>query len=320
MKAIVIEQFGGPEVLRLADVPDPRPGPHEVVVRVRAVGVNPVDAYRRSGQYGRLPPLPFTPGSDAAGEVEAVGTQVSRWRPGDRVYSDHTVSGAYASRLRCREDQVHPLPEVASFAQGAALGVPYATAFRALFLRGGARAGERLLVHGATGGVGLAALQLARAAGLRITGTAGSAAGREAARMQGADEVVDHGAADHAERLRAAAGDQGFDLVLEMLAHVNLPLDLQVVAPGGRIIIIGSRGSVELEPRAIMAREADVRGMTLFSTPPDDVALIHAALHAGLDNGTLRPVIAAELPLGEAAEAHRRVMASGHTGKIVLVP
>jgi NADPH2:quinone reductase len=320
MKAIVVEQFGAPDVLRLVDVPDPRPGPHEVVVRVRAIGVNPVDAYRRSGQYGRLPPLPFTPGSDAAGEIEAVGDEVRRWRPGDRVYTDHTVSGAYASRVRCREDQVHPLPEVASFAQGAALGVPYATAFRALFLRGEARAGERLLVHGATGGVGIAALQLAHAAGLRVTGTGGSASGREAARMQGAEEVLDHRAADHAERLRAAAGDRGFDLVLEMLAHVNLPLDLQVLAPRGRIVVIGSRGSVELEPRAIMAREADVRGMTLFSTPPDDLALIHAALHAGLDNGTLRPVIAAELPLDQAPEAHRRVMDSGHTGKIVLVP
>ncbi|HEX6070673.1 MAG TPA: NADPH:quinone reductase [Longimicrobiaceae bacterium] len=320
MRAIVVEQFGEPDVLRLSDVPDPRPGPREVLVRVRAVGVNPVDAYRRSGQYGRLPPLPYTPGSDAAGEIDAVGVDVSRWRPGDRVYTDHSVSGAYASLVRCREDQVHPLPPVVSFAQGAALGVPYATAFRALFLRGGARAGERLLVHGATGGVGLAALQLAHAAGLRITGTGGSAGGREAARMQGADEVLDHRAPDHADRLRAAVGERGFELVLEMLADVNLPLDLQVLAPGGRIVIIGSRGSVELEPRAIMAREADVRGMTLFSTPPEDVALIHAALHTGLENGTLRPVIAAELPLEEAAEGHRRVMAPGHTGKIVLVP
>lgn len=320
MRAIVVREFGGPEVLRLDEVPDPEPGPREVVVRVRAAGVNPVDAYRRSGQYASVPRLPYIPGSDAAGQVEAVGAEVSRWSPGDRVYTDHTAAGACAEYLVCGKDALHALPRDVDFREGAALGVPYATAYRALFQRGGAKPGERLLVHGATGGVGLAAVQLARGAGLEVTATGGSERGRAEAERQGAHRVLDHRAADHRDRLVEAAAEAGFDLVLEMAAHVNLALDLSVLGKRGRVVVIGSRGSIEIDPRATMGRDADIRGMTLFNTPPADLASIHAALGAGLESGTLRPVIAAELPLAEAAAAHERVMSSGHSGKIVLFP
>ncbi len=172
MKAIVAHQFGGPEVMRLEDVADPRPGPGQLVVGVHAAGVNPADTYMRSGTYAIKPPLPYTPGMDAAGEVEAVGAGVTRLKPGDRVYTARTLSGAYAERALCAESQAHPLPKNVSYAQGAGVYVPYATAYRALFQLARAVAGETLLVHGASGGVGIAAVQLARAAGLRAAPTA----------------------------------------------------------------------------------------------------------------------------------------------------
>ncbi len=164
MKAIRVHQLGGPDVLKLEDAPDPSAGPGEVVVRVRAAGVNPVDAYIHTGNYARKPPLPYTPGFDGAGEVESVGADVKGFRAGDRVYISgpgSTIAGAgtYAERALCSLSQLHLLPAKASFGQGAALGVPYCTAYRALFQRADAKPGETVLVHGATGGVGIAAVE-----------------------------------------------------------------------------------------------------------------------------------------------------------------
>ena len=222
---------------------------------------------------------------------------------------------------RCaKTEQVHPLPANVSFAQGAAMGTPYATAYRGLLQRADAKPGETVLVHGASGGVGTAAVQLARARGLRVFGTAGSDEGLKLAREQGAHEVFDHRAPDHFEQIMKATGGRGVDVIVEMLANVNLGKDLTILAKGGRVVIIGSRGRVEIDPRDTMQRDADVRGMVLPNTPPAEMASIHAALVAGLENGTLRPVIGKEFPLAEAAEAHRAVMESGALGKIVLVP
>lgn len=320
MKAIHVHERGGPEVMRIEELPDPTAGPGEVVIRVHAAGVNPVDTYRRAGIYGRGPALPWVPGSDASGVVEQVGESVTRFRPGDRVYTDHTAVRAYAELVLCRENQSHPLPSGISFSAGASLGVPYATAYRALLQRGGARRGERLLVHGGTGGVGIAAIQLARAAGLTVLATGGSEAGREEARRQGADEVLDHHQPDYLDRIADLTGGNGVDLVLEMLANVNLGRDLTVLARGGRVVVVGSRGPVEIDPRDTMSRDADIRGLTLFNTPPEDLAAIHAALFAGLESGALSPVIDREIALAEAPLAHERVMAPGAHGKIVLIP
>jgi NADPH2:quinone reductase len=320
MKAVRVHQFGGPEVLTVDDLPDPAPGPGEVLIRVRSAGVNPVDAYRRSGKYGRLPQLPYTPGSDAAGEVVEVGEGVTRFRRGDRVYTDHLASGAYAELLTVAAEHAHALPGNASFAQGAALGVPYATAYQALFHRGRAHPGEVLLVHGATGGVGLAAVQLARARGLTVLGTGGSEEGRQEVLRQGAHQVFDHHDAGYLDRVREATGGRGVDIVVEMLANQNLGRDLGVLARGGRVVVVGSRGPVEIDPRDTMGRDADIRGMTLFNASEAELREIHSALLAGLENGTLRPVIAEEIPLAEAPRAHERVMESAHHGKVVLVP
>lgn len=319
MKAIRLHQFGGPEVLELEEVPDPRPGRGEILVRINAIGVNPVDTYRRAGSNPDLK-LPCTPGSDAAGLVEAVGAGVGRFKPGDRVYTSGTLTGAYAEAVLCEEAQVHPLPERASFEQGAALGVPYATAYRALFQKARALPGETVLVHGATGGVGLAAVQLARAAGMTIIGTGGSPKGRELVSAQGAHHVLDHRASDCLDRVMALTGRRGIDVVLEMLANVNLGHDLMALAEGGRVVIVGSRGSVEVNPRDAMSRDATILGMILFNASAAERAQIHAALAAGLENGALRPVIGRKLPLAEAARAHQAVMEPGAYGKIVLIP
>jgi NADPH2:quinone reductase len=320
MKAIRVREFGAPEVLRVEDVPELQPGPGQVIVRVKAAGVNPVDAYIRTGTYARTPALPYTPGFDAAGVVESVGKGVTHASTGNRVYVGWSLSGTYAEQALCAESQVHPLPERVSYAQGAAVHIPYATAYYGLFLRAGASPGETVLVHGASGGVGVAAVQLARAAGMTVIGTAGSDKGREMLIQQGAHHVLDHRAPGYLERLHALTGGRGVDVVLEMLANVNLGKDLGILAPGGRVVVIGSRGTVEIDPRMTMSRNASIVGLMLFNASERETATIHAALLAGLESGTLRPIVGQEMPVAEAPRAHHAVMEPGAYGKIVLCP
>ncbi|HYB66810.1 MAG TPA: NADPH:quinone reductase [Candidatus Acidoferrales bacterium] len=319
VKAIRVHEFGPPDVMRLEEVPDLDAGAGQIVVRVRAAGVNPVDAYVRAGSYARKPSLPYTPGTDAAGEVESVGENVTL-KVGTRVYVSGSLSGAYAEKALCREADAHELPSTLTFPQGAAINVPYATAYRALFQRAHAAAGEFVLVHGASGGVGVAALQIARAAGLRVCGTAGSPKGMELVLHEGAHYALDHGAADHFERVLALTGGRGVDIVLEMLANMNLGKDLKILAPGGRVVVIGSRGPAEIDPRDTMIRDAAILGMLLFNTPERDLKSIHCALFSGLENGVLRPVIGRELPLVQAPKAHEDILKSSAYGKIVLIP
>lgn len=319
MKAIRVSRFGGPEVLSLEETPAPQAGPDQVVIRVKAAGVNPVDTYVRAGAYAHKPALPYTPGLDAAGIVEQAGPGTT-FRTGQRVYAAGTLSGAYAELAVCSPAQLHPLADKVTFSQGAALGVPYGTAYRALFQRGRAKAGELVLVHGGSGGVGTAVLQLCRWKGLRAAATAGTPRGRELVLQQGAAAAFDHNAADHDKALLEWTGGKGFDVIVEMLANVNLDRDLSLLAPRGRVVVVGSRGRIEIDPRGIMGKDGDVLGMSLFNARPDEVAEAHAALGEGLASGALAPVVSAELPLGQAARAHEDVMKAGAHGKIVLLP
>ncbi len=319
MKAIRVKAHGGPEVLKLEEIATPNPEAEQVLVRVHAAGVNPVDTYIRAGAYS-ISNLPYTPGFDIAGIIESVGPGVTRFKAGDRVYSSSTVTGGYAEYAVCNVSTVHPLPGNISFGQGAALGIPYATAYRALFQKARAQGGESVLIHGASGGVGTAAVQWARAAGLTVIGTTGTPEGQKLVGENGAHHVLNHRSENYTQELMQITSNRGVDIILEMLANINLAKDLTLLAKFGRVVVIGSRGKIEILPRDAMSRDASIIGMTLFNASPGEIQSIHAAIYAGLENETLRPVIGKELPLSEAAQAHADVIAAGAYGKIVLVP
>ncbi len=318
MKAIRIPTFGGPEVLQQQDIQEPQLTDDTLLIDVKAVGVNPVDTYIRSGQYASLPNLPYTPGFDAAGIIEEVGADVDIYQPGDRVYCSGSVTGTYAEKVLCRQEHVHPLPERLSFSQGAGLGIPYATAFRALFHKGNVREGQTILVHGASGGVGLAALQLAKQLRLKIFATAATEEGQQLVREQGADHVLDHHNPQRDERMMELTEGKGINLILEMLANANLAMDLELLASGGKVVVIGNRGTIEINPRLLMAKDAAILGLLLMNATPEELADIHAGIIIGLQSQILNPVVGLELPLDQADRAHCEVMQAGHCGKIVL--
>jgi NADPH2:quinone reductase len=304
----------------LEEIKDPEPGPGQVVVKVHAVGINPVDTYIRAGEYHLKPDLPFTPGQEAAGVVDTVGDGVTTVRPGDRIYTGATLTGSYAEKTVCDGSTVFPLPDNVAFEQGAAVYVAYGTAYQALFQRAKAVPGEVVLINGATGAVGIAALQLAKSAGMTVIGTGGTEKGRQLLIDQGAHHVLDHTLPAYHEAVLSLTDGHGADVILEILANVNLGNDLTVVACDGRIAVIGSRGTVEINPRDAMVRRASIIGMLLFNATDEEKASIRAALYAGLEGGTLSPVVERKFPLSEAAQAHRKVMEPGAYGKIVLIP
>jgi NADPH2:quinone reductase len=274
----------------------------------------------RTGSYAVKPSLPYTPGSDGAGIVEAAGDGVKKVKPGDRVYTAKTVSGAYAEYALALEEQVHPLPEKITFGQGAGVWVPYGTAYHALHHSAEARASETVLVHGASGGVGTAALQMARAMGMTVFGTAGTQKGLDLVKREGAHQVFNHSKAGYQEEILKATGGRGVNIILEMLANVNLAHDTKLLANEGRVIVIGNRGEVTINPRELMSRRASIRAFTLWGITPAEEREIHAGLISGLAFGTLRPVVGKELPLAEAPRAHKEILEPGAAGKIVLIP
>ncbi len=320
MHAIVVPRFGDETVLRDEDIPIPEPGEGEVRVRIEAAGVNPVETYIRSGVYGTLPALPYTPGSDGAGLVDKVGPGVRAPREGQRVFvaaaKSRRNTGTYAEYVVCDADCARLLPESLSFAEGAGLGTPGLAAVDALFSRAGTRPGEKVLVHGATGGVGTLAVQLARQAGAVVFGTAGTAEGEALLRRLGAHEVFNHREEGYLERI-ADASAPGPDVILEMLANVNLNGDLALLAPRGRVVVVGSRGSLEFTPRDVMSKDAAILGMLLGNMPREAWVSALYRLSAALENG-LRVVVSRSIPLARAALAHTLVIGEGKTGKIVL--
>lgn len=324
MKAIRVEAFGGLEVMRLQEVSDPIPGAGEIVIDIRAAGVNPADTYMRTGTYAIVPPLPYTPGGDAGGVVAAVGPGVEGFSVGDRVFVGTGLSfdltGCYAEKVKRRADEVLPLPDSVSFSAAAAFGVSYTTAHYALFARGGARAGETVFIHGASGSVGSAAIQLAKRAGLKVVGSAGTARGLRLIMDEGADLAVDHTAKGYLDAVKSHTGGQGPSLILEMLANVNLAADMDLAAKFGRIIVIGNRGEITVNPRVAMMKELDIRGIALWNATPELMRPIMRDIMAGVAEGAVRPVIGREMPLADAVAAHVAVLAPGAYGKIVLVP
>lgn len=323
MKTIRAHAFGGPEVLQLDDVDDPRPGAGEVVIEVKACGVNPADTYMRGGAYAIVPDLPYIPGGDAAGVISAIGDSVSSFKVGDRVFAGvalgFSMQGCYAEKVLRSADDVLALPDEVGFAEGAALGVPYATAHYGLFARGGSKAGETVFIHGASGSVGTAAIQLAKRAGMTVIGSGGSDRGRKLILDEGADHAVGHAAEGYLDEVKTLTGG-GPEIILEMLANVNLAADLDLVAKYGRIIVIGNRGEITINPRMTMMKDLDVRGLALFNGTRAEMDEIMTDLLSGLADRSLRPVIGREMPLAEAAKSHEAVLEPGAFGKIVLIP
>src|SRR5436190_17145492 len=319
MKAIRVHEFGPPEVMQLDEVPTPEPTGTEVLVKVEAIGVNPVETYIRGGSYPSKPDLPYTPGKDAAGVVEAVGEDVTKWKTGDRVYTANSITGTYAEHTLVDEIDLGQLPDSVSFGQGAGIWTPYATSYRALFQKAKAKAGETVLIHGASGGVGLASIQWAKNAGLKVFGTASSFEGTRLIANQGVDATFDHTADDHLAAVAEATGGRGVDIVIEMLANENLQNDFEALSMFGRIVVVGNRGSLDLNPRVIMGKDAAIYGMALYNSPRSDRDEIQAAIYDGLTEGFLDPVIRKTMPLAEAPRAHHEIIEEKGFGKIVLL-
>ncbi|XP_060940414.1 quinone oxidoreductase-like isoform X1 [Limanda limanda] len=320
MRAIRVSEFGGPSVLSLcSQVTVPKPGPRQVLIRVQACGVNPVETYIRAGTFSMKPTLPYTPGTDVAGVVETAGEGVVAFKAGDRVFTTATVSGAYAEFTVAADDCVHKLPDALDFTQGAAIGIPYFTAYRALIHKAHSKAGETVLIHGASGGVGVAACQLSRALGLRVLGTAGTPEGMKLVLNNGAHMAFNHREQGYTDKIMEATDGRGVDVIVEMLSNVNLSKDLEMLAYGGRVTVIGSRGPIEINPSDTMAKESSIIGVVLFFATPEEMKECAALLYAGMEAGWLRPVVGSQYPLDKAAQAHHDIIESpGAAGKIVL--
>jgi NADPH2:quinone reductase len=319
MQAIRVRQFGTPEVLQLEEVPDLSPGAGQVLVRVHAAGANPLDTYLRSGiKVGDyVVTFPWTPGNDAAGIVAAVGEGVSQVKVGDRVYAQ-PLTGAYAEFVLSNEAQVYPLPDNISFPQATCINIACRTAYYSLFELGKAIAGQVVLVHGASGSVGNAAIQLAVEAGLTVIGTAGTDAGMQLVQDLGAHHVFNHRQPDYLNQIQAVAN--GIDLILEMAASANLPNDLRMMKPGGHIIVIGGSKPVEIDPVVVIGLGINIIGVRLSLIHDKLNQEIHAALYQKLAKGSLCPIVDQEIPLAEAPRAHYELEKSGSMGKICLVP
>ncbi|XP_041369978.1 quinone oxidoreductase-like isoform X2 [Gigantopelta aegis] len=322
MRAIRVNKFGGPDVLQLeSNVPIPKAKETEILIKVSAVGVNPVDTYKRAGTYSVLPELPYVPGSDTAGVVEEVGTAVKKFQKGDRVCTVFKNSGAYAEYTVCDEKFACYLPDNLTFDQGAGIGTPFFTAYRSIFQRAGAKPGETILVHGASGGVGTACVQIAKAHGMRVLGTAGSEAGLELVKKLGADAVFNHREEGYTDKIKAATKDDGVDVILEMLSNVNLQKDLEMIKLHGRIVNIGARGTVEINPRLTLSKECTVTGVALGNSSEGDWKEMCSAIEAWMKHGWVNPKVGKTYPLDKASLAHEEIIkTTSARGNIILKP
>jgi NADPH:quinone reductase len=323
MKAVQMSQFGGPEVLKYVDVDEPSPAANQVRVRLYAAGVNPSEAYIRTGTYAfYVPELPYVPGSDGAGVVDAAGEGVKHVKVGDRVFVAAMLAkrntGTYAEKVVCDADAVHKMPEAVSYKEGASLGIPALTAYRALFQRAKLKPGETVLIHGASGGVGMLSVQMAKAIGALVIGTASTEEGKALVKASGAMHTLDHIREDSIDKILSLTNGRGPNVIIEFLANVNLENDLKMVAPYGRIVVIGNRGTLDFNPRLAMIKEADILGTALWNVPPDEYNESLHAVRAFLESGILHPEIGDELPLKDAVAAHDKILNKKAHGKMVL--
>jgi putative PIG3 family NAD(P)H quinone oxidoreductase len=319
---VTISRPGDPDVLRLTDLPDPEPGPREVLLEVAAAGVNRADLLQRQGQYPPPAGAPDWPGLECSGVVLAVGAG-SRWRVGERVAA-LLDGGGYAERVVVPDGQVLSVPDQVDLIAAAALPEAVCTAWSNLVTVARLAAGELVLVHGGSGGVGTVAIQLAKAVGARVAATAGGPERVARCVELGADVGIDHRSEDFVSAVKDASDGRGADVVLDVLGAGYLARNLAVLAVEGRLVVIGlQRGRrAEIDLGTLLAKRASVHGTTLRSRPPEQKARIVADVAARawplLDDGRLRPVVHATLPLAHAAEAHRLLESGAVFGKVLL--
>jgi NADPH2:quinone reductase len=324
MRAVVCKAFGPPETLVVEDLPSPSPGPGEAVISVKAAGVNFPDLLIIQNRYQFKPALPFSPGSEVAGVVKAVGAGVTQWKPGDAVTA-FTIYGGFAEEVRIDAARLLPLPEGMSFAIGAAFGLAYATSDHALRDRGELRAGERLLVLGAAGGVGIAAIEIGKALGAHVIACASSEEKLEICRQHGADSTINYATEDLRERVTALTGGRGIDVVYDPVGGRYTESALRSLAWRGRLLVVGfASGEIPKMPLNLpLLKGCSIVGVfwgEFSRREPDRYAEAMRGLGRLFAGGALNPHISATLPLERAPEALRLMADRGVTGKLVLIP
>lgn len=321
MKAMRAHQFGGPELLRLEDAPDPQVQAGQVQIRVRAAGINPADLVRLSGRLGQLP-LPYIPGTDVCGEVEAVGAGVAHVKRGDRIFG-RAFAGGYAEKTCLMANEAIALPANLSAEEGAAIPIPFFTAYRALHHKAVLKAGETVLVSAGGGGVGVAAIQLAKVVNARVLTTVGSREKAERTRGLGADVAINYREQDFVAEVQKATDGKGANVIIENVAADNLAKDFGALAPNGRIVLIGSGTGKAMDATfgvfGALSKDATIYGMSLVNAGPviQEMAAALAQLFAA---GTIKAVVSRAYPLSEAPQALADLVAGRVFGKLVLIP
>lgn len=323
MRAVVITRPGGPEVLELAVVPDPAPGPGEVVLTVAATSVNRADIMQRKGFYPPPPGSPEWPGLEASGTVSEVGPGVTGWSVGDAACALLT-GGGYAEKVAVPVSRLLPVPGGVGLVDAAGLPETTCTVWNNVMMLAGLRPGETLLVHGGSSGIGTTAVQIARAVGAVVAVTAGSAAKLERCAELGASILVNYREQDFVAEVKAATGGRGADVVLDNMGAKYLARNVEVLAPHGRLVVIGLQGGrkAELDLSLLLEKWASVHATSLRWRPADEVARIVASVAEHVwplvADGSVRPVVHARLPIEDVGEAHRLVESSAHVGKVLL--
>ena len=325
MYAVVITEPGEPDVLRWLEVPDPVPGPGEVVIEIAASGVNRADLMQREGRYPPPPGAPPYPGLECSGRVRSVGDGVTGWRPGDEVCA-LLAGGGYAEQVVVPAGQLLPVPALVDMTEAAAFPETACTVYANVFQLAGLTSGETLLVHGGSSGIGTMAIQLGKAFGARVACTAGSAEKLARCRELGADVAINYRDEDFVAALLNATGGAGADVILDIMGASYLARNLTALATGGRLVIIGRQGGsrAEIDLGVLQGKRASVHATTLRARPANEKAAVVAAVHDHvwplIDAGKVAAVIDRKLPMSQAAQAHRALAASEHIGKILLVP
>ena len=326
MRAITLPSFGGPEVLTWTDVPDPTPGPGEVLIGVAASAVNRADVLQRQGNYAPPPGASPYLGLECSGRIAEIGPEVSGWQAGDDVCA-LLAGGGYAERVAVPAGQLLPVPTGVDLVTAAALPEVTCTVWSNVFMLAGLAAGDVFLVHGGSSGIGTMAIQLAARAGARVFCTAGTPVKRSRCLELGADVAIDYHEEDFVKRVRDDTDGHGADVVLDNMGAAYLERNVEVLATGGRLVVIGMQGgtTAELNIGTLLRKRASVSATALRSRPADGpggkadiVAAVREHVWPAIEAGQVRPVVDQVLPMAEAAQAHRLLEASGHVGKILL--